>query len=85
MAAAAMTRECGPCRRLLAGLVAFHREHQYGPSHLEMADMVGVSSTSSVAYHVAHLLEDGLVRVDRDRARSARPTAEGLRVSEAIG
>lgn len=81
----ALTRDCGPCRRLLVGLVAFHREHGYGPAHRELATMAGVASTSSVAYHVAHLIEDGLVRVDRERARSVRPTLAGVKSAGVAG
>ncbi len=51
-------------------------EHGYAPTVREIAQAVGLSSASTVLYHLRRLERQGIVRRDdRRRARCYRPTA----------
>jgi repressor LexA len=73
-------------------ILAFHRsfvkEHGYSPSIREIADAVGVKSTSDVFYHFTILQERGQLVRDARRARTAvaklsRPRATEVRSGKA--
>jgi len=56
-------------RTVLLALVAFTREHGYPPTHRELGDLAGLSSTSVVAYYLEKLEARGLIRWARGVAR----------------
>lgn len=56
--------------RILAAIRTSMRERGYPPTTRELADAVGLASTSSVIHHLRVLAEQGRIRRDPDRARA---------------
>ncbi|MFI5269511.1 MAG: LexA family protein, partial [Chloroflexota bacterium] len=64
---------------MLRAIADFHAEHGFVPSHREIGDMAGLSSTSHVAYWLRHLAADGLVTLgSHGQTRSSVVTEAGL-------
>lgn len=55
----------------------FRRRSGYSPTMREIAGFLGLSSVATVAEHLDSLEAKGLIKRERDRARSVLPTARG--------
>lgn len=63
-------------RRILRAIADFNAANGYAPTIRELCDLLGVSSTSSMAYHLRLLAEKGyLVRRER--------TSRGMYITDA--
>lgn len=58
----------------------FREENNYAPSRREMADGLGLASTSGVADHLNALERRGLVRLHPGKSRSLSLTEAGLQL-----
>lgn len=63
--------------RVLRAIEAFWLYHGYGPSMREIADMVGLASTSYTHFHVTDLVAKGLVVSEDGISRATRLTQHG--------
>lgn len=63
--------------RVLLTIARYWDERGIPPTVRELAEFVGMRSTSSVQYWLDELAEDGLVRWDKRIARSLRLTPRG--------
>lgn len=50
--------------KILQAIIDYIEEHQYPPTTREIADMVGIKSTATVAWHLTRLRRDGLIETD---------------------
>lgn len=50
--------------KVLNAIVEYIREHQYPPSIIELCDITGLKSTSSIHGYINKLLEEGLLETD---------------------
>lgn len=66
-------------------IAGFRSAEGYSPTLREIAARLGVSSVATVAEHVEGLESGGLLRRQRDRARSLRLTSPGRAVLEGRG
>ena len=78
-------------RAVYAFIRQWWREHHYGPSVREVMAGCGLRTTSAADYHIRALERRGLVRAERDTARSVMaldalgyPVMAGYQVSELI-
>lgn len=51
-------------KKMLKAIVDYIQEHGYSPSVREIADMVGLKSTSSVKVHLDTMLHLGMIETD---------------------
>lgn len=72
-----MSRERQKNNKLRAEIVdfvkAFWLNHKYAPSHRDIMEATGISSTSVVNYHIGVLVDEGILEHDPVVARSLRP------------
>lgn len=57
--------------RIYNFIVSFTCEHLYPPTIREIADAVGLKSTSSVRPHLEHLASKGLIIIDKEYSSRA--------------
>jgi SOS-response transcriptional repressor LexA len=69
-------------RRILRFLRAYHAEHSWMPTVREMADGLGIASTSTVAFHLDRLERGGWIVQERGQARCIRLTLKGVEATE---
>lgn len=60
-------------RRIVRFVMEFFGGNGYGPSYREIAEAVGLSTTSSVSYQVEQLVKKGLLHRDPKRSRTVVP------------
>jgi SOS-response transcriptional repressor LexA len=65
---------------VLVFIVGYMDNHRYAPTRDEIADAVGLSSRSSVQYHIETLVTDGFLERSTYRHRMIRPTDRGIAV-----
>lgn len=65
-------------RRILQFVRDFYRDHGYGPAYREIAEAVGLASTSSVAYQVRQLEKKGCLTRDPRRPHTVLPADYAL-------
>lgn len=67
--------------RILAFIESYQREHGYGPTVREIADLCGLSSPSVAHYHLARLERQGFIErtPGLDRSVRVKPPAETKR------
>lgn len=53
-------------------IVNYMQEHMYAPTIREICKAVGLSSTSSVAFHMERLAGEGLIEIGPDSTRKIR-------------
>lgn len=63
--------------RVLEYLVSYLEDHRFSPTREEMAQAVGLSTRSTIQYHIDTLVEDGYVERPVYRHRMLRPTEAG--------
>ena len=64
---------------ICAYIIDFWQKNNYGPTLREIRDSLEISSISTVHAHVHRLARDGYLSIQRDHARSVRPTEKLLR------
>lgn len=76
-----------PERRLqiLKYIHEYHRKHMYAPDYREIADGVGVSSTSVIARWLDRLEQDGYITRQKKAVRCIALTDKGLEMVAMIG
>ena len=66
-------------RELLRAIEKYVKEHGYPPSHRELADTLGMRSTSSVAMRLDALERRGLIKRDHGVMRSLRVVSDACK------
>ena len=52
--------------KMMKAIISYIEMHQYAPSFREIAEMVGLSSTSTVHSHIRRLISEGRLETDAD-------------------
>lgn len=69
---------------VLAAVVDHRSEHNYGPTVEEIRETVGLSSRSSVQWHINHLTQDGLLENVSRKHRTLKATTRGQKLVEVL-
>lgn len=64
------------CSLILSFITDHHGQYKFAPSFRQIADELGVVSTSTIAHHILHLKQDGFIWVHG--SRGAIPITEGV-------
>lgn len=69
---------------VLAAVVDHRMRHSFGPTVEELREKVGLSTRSSVQWHINHLMQDGLVENIPRKHRTLKATVRGQKLVEIL-
>lgn len=70
--------------RVLLAIARLSKLQRYPPTHREIAEAIGVTSQGLINYHLRHLIQRGVITMQRGKARSMVLTSEGKAYVKAL-